>query len=429
MEPRTSFIIIGQDQQERARARLQVTSTGQADVVAELADGRLGLETIEKFDPHAALIILSGSNEQSLELIKTISRTRPTTGVICTGENCPPEDIVRAYRAGAIDFVRQPVEAEDLADVIAKIDARRQSSDPSSSGGQVVAVYSPRGGSGTTTVAVNLASAIGQRLQQRTALVDLNLQFGLVPLCFGLDPRTTIADAARHGRELNFQRLAGALTWVSEELYCLPAPAEIEEAFDVQPPFLKRMLSLLRTRFSQIVLDCGHQLDPMALTALDLADVILLVVSLDLPSIYNARRALDIFEAMGYPMEKVQVVLNRYDPEAGFPLKKVERALGLPLAAVFDQDPRAARASLNRRHPLMLSEAKSPLTQQYLGLARAITHTTDAGAVKKSGFWARLLKSLFGLKSSMDASIHDTHVPGAPARPFQPVVELEAAGL
>jgi len=166
---------------------------------------------------------------------------------------------------------------------------------------------------------------------------------------------------------------------------------KVEEADDVQPSHVQRLLSMLRTQFSHILVDCQHQLDTTTVTALDVADVILLISLLDVPSVYSAKRVLEIFHKMGYPPEKIKVIVNRYDRSAGIPLDKVQQVFDTPIVAVLSEDPRTAMASMNLGNPLVLSESKSPLIRQYARLARAIAGVTESVGVKKQGLFESLL--------------------------------------
>jgi pilus assembly protein CpaE len=387
------MIIIGKDQQERSTARLQLLSSGKVHVVAESSDYSRGLELVRQFNPQSALVIINGTGDDSLSLVKGISDAYPTTAVVCTGSNIPTNVIVKAYRAGATEFLVQPMKPEELEEVLTKIDALRSATSVGARHGQIVAIYSGRGGSGTTTLAVNLAAGIVKWLKQETVLVDLNLQYGTMPLFFGVDPEYTIADVVRNQERLDAQLLKSFLMRMTDDLYCLPSPLKIEEADDVQPSHVQRLLSMLRTLFSYIIVDCQHQLDIITVTALDMADTILLASLLDVPSVYSAKRVLEIFHKMEYPAEKIKVVINRYDRTLGIPLEKVEQVFDTRIDAIFGDDERSAVAAINIGNPLVLSQPKSLLIKQYDKLARSIAGATEEDGAPSRGFF-----SLFGKK-------------------------------
>jgi pilus assembly protein CpaE len=393
-----SIIIVGKDQQERSTARSQLLASGKVHVVAESSEYSRGMELVEQFNPQSALILLNGS-EQPLELVKSISEKYPGTAVVCTGTNCASNIIVKAYRSGATEFLVQPLKQEELEEVLSKIDAMQAQSDTSNRTGQVVAIYSGRGGSGSTTLAVNLAAAMVKCLKKETVLVDLNLQYGTVPLFFGVDPEYTIADVARNQDRLDTQLLKSFLVRTADDLYCLPAPLKVEEADDVQSSHLQRLFSMLRTMFPYTVVDLGHQLDTNTVTVLDLADTILLVSLLDVPSVYSTKRVLDVFGRMGYPGGKIRVIVNRYDRGSDIPLEKVEQVFQTPIETVFSEDNRSTTASINLGNPLILSQPKSPLIKQYTKLVWSVSGITEENGQNGSGSLKKgLFESLLGKK-------------------------------
>jgi pilus assembly protein CpaE len=389
-----SIVIMGKDPQERATTRVQLLSTGKVHVVAESSDFKRGTELIDEFHPHSALVILNGDNDQPLELIKQISQQHPSTAVICTGANVPSSVIVKSYRAGATDFLPQPLKPEEIGEVLARIEALRGEDETQDARGRVMAVYSSRGGTGVTTLGVNLAAAIMRASSESTVLVDLNLQYGAMPLFFGLDPEYTIADVVRNQDRLDGQLLKSFLMRTSDNLYCLPAPLRVEEADDVQPGHVQRIISMLRAQFTYVIIDCQHILDANTVTALDLADTILLVSLVDVPSVYCTKRVLEVFHKMGFPDSKVRVVVNCYDKRDGVSVNKVQEVFGTGIAMVLAEDHQSVLASINMGNPLIMSQPKSVLVRQFAELAMHLTGQSGSkDGPKKWGMnlWGGLL--------------------------------------
>ncbi|RMG52909.1 MAG: hypothetical protein D6723_08090 [Acidobacteria bacterium] len=163
--------------------------------------------------------------------------------------------------------------------------------------------------------------------------------------------------------------LKSFLLRTSDKLYCLPAPLRVEEADDVQPSHVQRIISMLRTQFRYVIIDCQHVLDANTVTALDLADVVFVVSLMDVPSIYCTKRVLEVFRKMGFTDEKVKVVVNRYDKRDGVPLEKVEEVFGTKIETVLTEDHRAVLTSINMGNPLVVSQPKSALVKQFMDLA------------------------------------------------------------
>jgi pilus assembly protein CpaE len=380
------MVIMGKDPQERALTRVQLLSTGKIHVVAESSDFGRGLDLIEECHPDSALIIINGDNEQPLDLVRRITEAHPSTAIICTGANTPSSVIVKSFRCGATEFLCQPLKPEEIEEVLAKIDGLRGQDETQTQAGKVIALYSSRGGTGVTTLGVNLATTIYRTMKESTVLVDLNLQYGALPLFFGLDPEYTIADVVRNQDRLDAQLLKSFLLRTSDNLYCLPAPLRVEEADDVQPGHIQRIISMLRSQFTYVIIDCQHLLDANTVTALDLSDIILLVSLVDVPSVYCTKRVLEVFRKMGFSESKVKVLVNRYDKKDGIPLVKVEEVFGTKIDTVMADDHRAALASINMGNPLILSQPKSVLVKQFADLAVQLTgQSGDKSRNKKWG--------------------------------------------
>lgn len=390
-----SMVIIGKDPQERSLTRAQLLSSGKVHVVAESSDFSRATELIDQFRPHSALVILNGDNEQPLELIQHIRRQFPSTAVVCTGTDIPSSVVVKSFRCGATEFLCQPLKPEEIEQVLAKIRALQGEDELENQVGQVIAIYSSRGGTGVTTLSVNLATAIHQLAREGAVLVDLNLQYGAVPLFFGLDPEYTIADVVRNQDRLDAQLLKSFLLRASDKLYCLPAPLRVEEADDVQPGHVQRIISMLRTQFRYVIVDCQHVLDANTVTALDLADVVLVVSLMDVPSIYCTKRVLEVFRKMGFTDEKVKVVVNRYDKRDGVPLEKVQEVFGTKIETVLSEDHRAVLASINMGNPLIVSQPKSALVKQFTDLAGQLAGRVEVTA--QNGKRSRLSNLFSGL--------------------------------
>lgn len=390
-----SFVIMGKDPQERAQARVQLLSTGKVHVVAESSELARGTELVEEFRPQSALIIINGDSDQALDLVRQISEEYPSTAVVCTGGNIPSSVIVKSYRSGATDFLPQPLKIEEIEEVLAKIDAMRGQNEETLTG-RVFAVYSSRGGTGVTTMAVNLASEMVRLTKENTVLVDLNLQYGTMPLFFGLDPEYTIADVVRNQDRLDAQLLKSFLMRTSDSLYCLPAPLRVEEADDVQPAHVQRIVTMLRSQFTYVVIDCQHTLDVNTVTALDLADVVLLVSLVDVPSVYCTKRVLDVFRKMGFADSKIKVVVNSYDKRDGVPIEKVQEVFGMKIETVLAEDHRAVLSSINMGHPLVVSQPKSPLVKQFSDLAVQFTGQSSKAVRPKKWGINNLLSGVLG---------------------------------
>ncbi|MBI3949406.1 MAG: AAA family ATPase [Acidobacteria bacterium] len=368
-----SMIIFGQDAEQRSLTRMQLISGGKVNVVAESSDYAHGLDLVKRYNPDSALLITNGKSEASLDLAKQLAKEHPSTVIVCTGTNCLTETVIKFFRAGASEFLMQPPSQAEMKEVLEKIVAARATADQNKQGEAVIACYSYRGGSGSTTLSVNLAATLAHTFEKPTTIVDLNLQQGTAPIFLGVKPVYSIADVAHNQDRLDAQLLKSFHTPVSDNLYCLASPLKVEEADDVEPSHIELLLSLLRGQFAYVIVDCQHFIDATTVAALQQADTILLVTLLDMASIYTTKRTLEIFHKMGLGDDKVRIVVNRYVKDPDVPLDKVEQVFGHRIHLMLADDYRAALSALNLGSPLVSSQPKSPLVKQYIELAHKIT--------------------------------------------------------
>jgi pilus assembly protein CpaE len=202
-----------------------------------------------------------------------------------------------------------------------------------------------------------------------TVLVDLNLQAGDLGLFLGVEPKYSIADLVEHRERVDDSLLKSYLAPHSQHLNLLAAPREADSADDIKPEHVFEVLELLRERFDYVVIDPQHTFDAITLAALDQADDILLVLTLDIPAIRSAQRSLAIFDRLGYPRHKVHVVVNRFSKQIDLDLRQVERFLGERVAGYVQSDYKTAVNSINLGQPLVASEPQSKIATELRQIA------------------------------------------------------------
>ena len=233
----------------------------------------------------------------------------------------------------------------------------------------MVAVFSSKGGCGTSFIATNLAASTGAP----TVLVDLNLQAGDLALFLGANPKFSIADLVENRARVDDALLGSYLAQHSANLFLLAAPREADSADDIEPEHIFEVLEILRERYDYVVIDPQHTFDSITLTALDQADDIFLVVTLDIPAIRSAQRALAIFDRLGYPRHKVRVVVNRWSKQIDLDLRQVERYLGESVTGFVQSDYRTAVTSINLGKPLVESEPSSKIAGELRQIAASFS--------------------------------------------------------
>jgi pilus assembly protein CpaE len=256
----------------------------------------------------------------------------------------------------------------------------------------MVAVFSSKGGCGTSFIATNLAAA----MSSRTILVDLNLQAGDLPLYLGVDPKYSIAEIVENRSRLDDALIASFVTQCTPQLSLLAAPKQADSADEIEPEHVFAVLQRLRESFDCVVLDPQHTFDSITLAALDQSDEIILVLSLDIPAIRSTQRSLEIFDRLGYPRKKIRIVVNRWSKQIDLDLRQVEKFLGEPVIGFIPSDYQTTVNSINLGTPLLQSEPNSKIAQEIRRIATKINDGAEAVSEEQSqprkSLWNSFLK-------------------------------------
>jgi pilus assembly protein CpaE len=295
-------------------------------------------------------------------------------------------------RSGAREFLQLPINADEFKTVLDRTE-EFNGTVTSKRNGRTVAVFSGKGGAGVSFVATNLAAA----MTVPTVLVDLNLQTGDAASFLGLEPKYSLADFVRNRTRLDDSLINSFITPHSARLALLAAPLEPHEAEDVKPEDITEVLHLLGQRFQCLVLDLQHTFDPVTVAALDLADEILVVMTLDIPGIRNTRRALKVFERLGYPRSRIRVVVNRWSRNIDVKLEKVEAHLDEQLIGLVPNDYAKVMNSINLGRPLVQADPASKITLEIKRIAGLVenSHNPISPQPRKG-----LLGAMFGRRTS-----------------------------
>ena len=239
------------------------------------------------------------------------------------------------FEAGADDYLVKPVVPAELELKIRVLLARAKA-DRVVSEAAVISVFSLRGGVGVTSLAVNLAVSLAQMWEVEVPLIDLALESGHGALMLDLKPKYTLSELAQQAEEsIDEELLDGYLVHHESGVRLLAAPPSPEQAVLISPPLLHTILPMLKRKFEYIVVDTASSFSEVTLTALDLSDFIIVVLSPDLASLKVSAATMDVFRALDYPKERLATVINWTFPRGGLPQKNIEAALGLPANAVI----------------------------------------------------------------------------------------------
>src|SRR4051812_863600 len=248
--------------------------------------------------------------------------------------------------------------------------------------GKIVTVFSPKGGTGKTVTATNLATACAKFEGRKTLLLDLDLQFGDAAIMLGVEPEKTIYDLVVAPGELDSEKLAGYITKHACGLSILPAPLRPEDAELVTEAKLGRLLEVARESFDVIVVDTSPFFHGPMLATLDRTDELLLLCSLDVPTLKNLRLALQTLDLLSFPKSRVRIVLNRSNSKVGMKPNEVEGALGMKVRFEIPSD-RAVPLAVNRGKPVILDEEGADVSKAIRQMAKGLFPVEQAKAKRR----------------------------------------------
>ena len=378
-----SLVVIGRSLSQQERMLLRTACRVQLAIVAELPNAPQVIEELNRLRPRAALFLLSGDLNHSFQMVERIKHELPETKVVCSSEDASTEVILQSFRSGAFEFLRQPFAEAEVENVFEKLISSGSATPTKAPQGRVIAVYASKGGCGTTFVTANLAASLAKQARSRTCVVDLNLQAGDQPLYLGVEPSYSIHDIVRNFDRLDEQLLANYLTQRSKLISLLAAPTDIGKDEDIQVEHVTKAITLLRTQVEYVLIDPPRVLNEITIGALDAADDLILLLTLDIPSIRSAKRSLDIFTRLGYDRQRIKVIINRFSRTPEFEQKQVERVLDTKIFATISNDYHAAIASINVGEPLVLSKTPSKIINDFGIIVQKLTGQSEEKVLHK----------------------------------------------
>jgi pilus assembly protein CpaE len=346
---RTSCLIVETDQEAIRQIDILCRRIGSIEVRWKTHSVPTGVDIVRKHLPEVAIVGLGPAPDGAIEAISRMAREFPFLYLVALSERTDSELILRTIRAGAHDFLCKPVKEIDLraaAEKAANLKATRK--EAAARSGKILSVFSSKGGNGTTTIAVNLADSLARLTGKKVAVVDLVLSHGDVAMFFNVNPSYSILDLARNAEKADYDFLHSLLVRHQSGVYILADPPMIEDAEQIAPQQVRDVLSALRSMFDYIVVDTPQQFDDRTLTALEMSDVLLLVSLLDLPSLKNTQRCLELFGRIGLRDERIRLVVSRLLPNNEIPFERIEGIMNTPVFCSIPNDYPTVISSINR---------------------------------------------------------------------------------
>src|SRR5271157_618704 len=381
------------DTRENVRKLLQFESD--VDVVGAARSGKEGIQLSQELDPDVVLMDINMPDIDGISATETIRQKSPQVQVIILSVQNDQNYMRRAMLAGARDFLTKPPVGDELISAIrrasemsrserSKSTQMRLASSVPGSGqiagagvvgftqGKIITIYSPKGGTGCTTIAVNLALTLHNQ-DTRLVLVDANLQFGDVAIFFNEQGKNTILDIAPRVDELDPDIVQGIMTKHEPSgIHILAAPQRPEMAEKVTAVQFSKVLEYLKQLYAYVVVDTTPILTDVTLAAIDASDSIVLVTTQDIPAIKNARLFLDLSTTMGIGRERFVFALNRFDKRIGITPERIGENLKQEVKVVIPLDERVVIPAVNRGIPFMLDNKTQPVAKGIFSLADAV---------------------------------------------------------
>ncbi|MBP2673248.1 MAG: hypothetical protein H6Q84_88 [Deltaproteobacteria bacterium] len=395
---RINCLIVDSDQETVRLVDVLSRKLGSIDLRWKTTSMTSAFEIIRNHLPEVAFVNLDSGPDPAIESIGSMAREFPFLYVLALSAKNDSDIILKAMRAGAHDFLCKPVREADLraaVDKILKLKSGR--ADHPGSGGKVIAVFSNKGGNGTTTIAVNLADALVRYHNKKVLVVDLALASGDVTMFFNINPTYSVLDLAKNAEKADYDFLNSLLQRHSSGVYILADPPNIEDADMISAGQVKVMLSTLRSMFDIIIVDTSHQFEERTLTALDAADTILLVTLLNIPSLRSTKKCLELFARIGFRDDNVRLVLSRYLPSDEIPRERIEEIMKRPVFFAVPNDYPTVITAINRGKLLHEIAPEKDVTKSFRKLAGLLFHgepqKARAAAPQKRTFMEKLFKA------------------------------------
>lgn len=365
-------------------------------VIGAAGTGREGVELAQELRPHIIIMDINMPDMDGLEATSIINKTVPECAVIMMSVQTETDYMRRAMVAGARDFLGKPVNMDELYNTIRTVyrnteadrreaEQRKQMPDlvktkrsegPGQRAGNIITVYSPKGGVGVTTVATNLASAL-MKEGIKVLLVDADLQFGDIGMFLNLSAQTTIVELAEDVSDLDVELFENIVVTHESGLKVLAGPSRPELADEVMadPTTVSEILSKVASNYDFIVVDTSHALNEVLLNILDKSTKIILLGTPTLPAVKSMRFVLDLFDQLGYDADKTWLMLNKvWDERRDKGMLSVDRIQNFLKRPVVHRiphvDERMIVSAVNRGVPVIAADrdqSKSPI-RELLGL-------------------------------------------------------------
>lgn len=390
-------LIVDDNAETRENIRKLIQFEGDIEVVGAARTGTEGIEIAAETDPDVVIMDINMPDMDGITATELIRKKNPAAQIVILSVQNDANYMRKAMLAGARDFLSKPPSIEELSTALhragkmAKEEKDRLSVTAAivagtvgkgaaglrTTQGKVIVVYGPKGGTGTTTIATNLAIALRDE-QTDVAVIDGNLQYGDVAVFNNEQPKNTILDLAPRADELDADVVKEVMIeHTATGVYLLPAPTRPEQAEKVNGEQFTKIVEFMRQVFGYVIVDTSSYLTEITLAAMDSADVIILLTTQEIPAIKNAKAFLSLADAFNISRQRIFFIMNKYDKRITLGPKQVSDSLKQEVVSIIPFDDKIVLNAVNRGVPFMVDNKIQPIGKSISTLADQIKEKLD----------------------------------------------------
>lgn len=319
--------------------------------------------------PDLLIIELNKDYESHLNKINFFLDKTEDTEIFIVSEKSDPEILIKALRLGIKEFFPFPLQPNAIEDALNRFKERQAKSEQKKHGtpGKILSVVGSKGGVGTTTIAVNLATTIASRQKTPSvALLDMNIIFGEIPIFLDMSPKHHWGDITKNIERLDEFFLSNILSAHPTGVQILPSPRYLDSQPSPTPPIMETLLELMKRNYDYIIIDLGQSMNDTALKILKMSELVHIVAIQSLPCLSNTNRLIKSMVEFGFvEKEKINIVLNRYFKKGVIPLDSVEKGIGEKLTWIIPNDYSTTMSAINSGKPLIDVSPRSKIVKSF----------------------------------------------------------------
>jgi len=361
------------------------------------------VKTVRQAAPALVILDIESDPRTGLALARHLAAASGDLVLLGTGPELSSAQLLEAMRAGVAEYLPKPVPSEIIREAVDRL--RPRVPKPAGGGvadGKVYTFFSSKGGSGATTVVTNLAVETHRLTRKKTLIVDLDPELGEVSLLLGVQPEFNFVDLINNLHRIDAGLLSSYIERHQSGVHFLSAPYHPDRAAGVTGEQVRQVIQYLREQYDFVFLDTSKSFGPTTVAALEAADQVYIVSTVDLPSLRNIQRGLPLLlRVVPGGKSHLRLLVNRFDPEGGVSLKELERTLELPVFATLRNDYQAVIGSINTGKPVVLN-GRSAFSQDLKNLAAQVTSVRGGDEGRPSGMFMKLGR-LFGRSGQTEA--------------------------